>query len=761
MAQLATINPELGIYAITYIDTMYNPDTKIVEGTTGKKYASTYMGARSRWWDLSMAQAQLEAKGVAEHNKRVQQEILNLQDARANILQGIPQRYDTMYKHHNTQSQMRKEWNASSGPMTTTVSPGKRTTKTKRPQNRYAGDQAKGAYYVRRDVQKTMAGTDTPVSKAGSLQAARVTGLLGTDDSSMDQAAWYAINMHIQESYDAKVNAGMASSQANTESIDETLAAWEGSDPLGKADASRWRKVNDQVKADFTSESTTTADPTKTVRGGRKSIDEYWNPETGETTRLPWKIDPYAYDEQMVVGSLEREIQMKEGELRPAIDLIERTRQVQREKFGPGIIQSLAEQFGGRQSYATTTDEARQLQQLEAMQAGGLTLQQLRDVTGYGTDMLGTPRNIQELYKNPIQGAQEPSAEWKPEPPKSFSNPEEAVWSGGGVTGFTKEPNKTVWELKDGSFIVLEYGGEGEVKVPAEMGFKVGQKIKDNIYSWTVDEVSADGKVITKATFHKTGGGTVQLAGAKLDAMNKTAKGQEVEIKPAVGTVTGDQRKAIHWKGGQAIEYLSEKQGEPFVVKNLGSTPAPAVPVPDDPKWERDPKKLERWTDPALRVFPKKPTEEEVGQLRDPWDPEEEKKFEEERKRKEKLKETEEGSLQPTEEPDTMLAVRGSPKIQGHNANLLKGFVGAQGLIEKPKSLERRTTNAETGSPAEFARATMDAWKGQDPNQRATLSEMVANIAQQYQGATDSDRQRALEYTIALYQLETESDLLT
>jgi len=38
---------------------------------------------------------------------------------------------------------------------------------------------------------------------------------------------------------------------------------------------------------------------------------------------------------------------------------------------------------------------------------------------------------------------------------------------------------------------------------------------------------------------------------------------------------------------------------------------------------------------------------------------------------------------------------------------------------------------------------------------------MVANIAQQYQGATDSDRQRALEYTIALYQLETESDLLT
>ena len=71
MAQLATINPELGIYAITYIDTQYNPDTKIVEGTTGKKYASTYMGARSRWWDLSMAQAQLEAKGVAGHNKRV------------------------------------------------------------------------------------------------------------------------------------------------------------------------------------------------------------------------------------------------------------------------------------------------------------------------------------------------------------------------------------------------------------------------------------------------------------------------------------------------------------------------------------------------------------------------------------------------------------------------------------------------------------------------------------------------------------------
>ena len=162
-------------------------------------------------------------------------------------------------------------------------------------------------------------------------------------------------------------------------------------------------------------------------------------------------------------------------------------------------------------------------------------------------------------------------------------------------------------------------------------------------------------------------------------------------------------------------------------------------------------------------MFPKheKPTQKEVDELIDPWDPEVEKRMEEERLRKEKLKEEAEGSLLPTEESDTALAVRGSPKIQGHNANLLKGFVGAQALIDKPKSLERRTANAEVGSPAEFARATMDAWKGQDPNQRATLSEMVANIAQQYQGASDSDRQRALEYTVALYQLETESDLLT
>jgi len=770
MAQLATINPELGIYAITYIDTQYNPDTKIVEGTTGKKYASTYMGARSRWWDLSMAQAQLEAKGVAEHNKRVQQEILNLQDARANILQGIPQRYDTMYKHHNTQEQMRKEWNAGAGDIWSTTTTGPRTSTTTRPQNRYVGHGAKGAYYVRRDVQGILSGVTSPVAKAASLDAARQVGTLGKDDGSMDQAAWYAINMDIEKLYDSKVNGGMDAGQASIEAQNETLASWESGSPLGKSDASRWKRINNQVKSDFVSVTETSGGKTKTARKGRKTIPQYWDHKTGKTTSLPWTIDPYAYDEGVVVGDIEREILEKEGELRPAIDLIERTRQVQREKFGPGIIQSLAEQFGGRQSYATTTDEARLLQQIEALQARGLTLEQLRNVTGYGTDMLGTPRNIQELYKNPILGgAAKPSEEWKPEPPQTFANPEDAVFSGGGVTGFTREPNKSIWELKDGSYVILEMGGEGAVQVPAEMGFKVGQIVKQGgkpgggKYDWRVDEVSADGKKITKATFTPKANPRAQSGTAIMDSLNAGVKGQEVEIKPAVGAVTGDQRKAIHWKGGQAIEYTSEKQGDPYVVKNLGSTPAPAIPVPDDPKWERDPKKLERWTDPALRVFPKheKPTQKEVDELIDPWDPEVEKRMEEERLRKEKLKEEAEGSLLPTEESDTALAVRGSPKIQGHNANLLKGFVGAQALIDKPKSLERRTANAEVGSPAEFARATMDAWKGQDPNQRATLSEMVANIAQQYQGASDSDRQRALEYTVALYQLETESDLLT
>jgi len=112
-------------------------------------------------------------------------------------------------------------------------------------------------------------------------------------------------------------------------------------------------------------------------------------------------------------------------------------------------------------------------------------------------------------------------------------------------------------------------------------------------------------------------------------------------------------------------------------------------------------------------------------------------------------------------EGDSALAGRGSPKIQGHNANLLKGFVGANEMINKPRGLERKIKNAETGSPAEFARTTMDAWKDADPNQRPTLSEMVSNIAQQFQGSPERDRQKALEYTIALYQLETESDLLT
>ena len=771
MAQLATINPESGVYAITYIDTQYNPETKIVEGTTGKKYASTYMGARSRWWDLSMAQAQLEAKGVAEHNKRVQQEILNLQDARANIIQGIPQRYDTMYKHHNAQQQMRKEWNAGSGDIWSTTTQQPRTTVTTRPQNRYIGHSGKGAYYVRRDVQGILSGVTSPVAKAASLDAARQVGTLGKDDNSMDQAAWYAINMDIENLYDSKVNGGMDAGQASIEAQNETLAAWEGGSPLGKSDASRWKKVNNSVKADFVSTSTTSGGQTTTARKGRKGLPEYYDPQTGETTALPWKIDPYAYDQELQVGRLEGEITAKEAELRPAIDMIDRARQVQREKFGPSIIQSFTE-MAGRPSYSQSSREARMLQQLELLAQQGLTLEDLRSVTGYGYERPeGVPQHVTDpkiagLYSNPLLGKPAQGVEeWRPGPPDEYENPEQAVQSGGGVKGFLPGSNKSTWQLNDGSIVVLERGGAG-AGTPAVKGFKVGQKIKEGSYTWIVDKVSPDGQTIIDATFVKGGGGKVKRTSAAhkstIDSLNTKAKGQEVEIKPAVeGGGGGSQRKAIHWKGGFAIEYVSDEVGKPFVVKNIGSQAKPMLPPDDDPQWNRDPVKLQQFMNPELSTYQAEeppaiepPTEEDVifdesGGTIDLPAPEDKKPIEES-----------EGSL-ISPEGDSALAGRGSPKIQGHNANLLKGFVGANEMINKPRGLERKIKNAETGSPAEFARTTMDAWKDADPNQRPTLSEMVSNIAQQFQGSPERDRQKALEYTIALYQLETESDLLT
>ena len=73
---MAIITPvSENVYNISFLDDNFNPlETKMGEGTTGQKYASNYMGARSRWWDMSWRQAELEAQGIEAHNKKVNEE---------------------------------------------------------------------------------------------------------------------------------------------------------------------------------------------------------------------------------------------------------------------------------------------------------------------------------------------------------------------------------------------------------------------------------------------------------------------------------------------------------------------------------------------------------------------------------------------------------------------------------------------------------------------------------------------------------------
>ena len=81
--------------------------------------------------------------------------------------------------------------------------------------------------------------------------------------------------------------------------------------------------------------------------------------------------------------------------------------------------------------------------------------------------------------------------------------------------------------------------------------------------------------------------------------------------------------------------------------------------------------------------------------------------------------------------------------------------------MEKPNQLRRQIDNAENGTPASFARATMDAWRGMDASNRPYINDMVDQTAQQFNGLGDQKgRNEAVEYLLASYALETDNNLL-
>ena len=266
---MAIITPvSENVYNISFLDDNFNPlETKMGEGTTGQKYASNYMGARSRWWDMSWRQAELEAQGIEAHNKKVNEEILMLKDARANIIQGIPQRYDSMYKHHNLQTQKREEWNASSGNMwssTTTTGGGGGSFG-----GRGAGAKSQA---IRAQVQKAMEGAPTADARSGALEIYRSVGDLGRDENSQDQSAYFAVQLRAQSLMNERMNADatLTKEAAATVAEQDAIAEFEGSN-TGKDVAKRYKRQKSELAAGGSGSDRKSV----TSRKGKKALGAY------------------------------------------------------------------------------------------------------------------------------------------------------------------------------------------------------------------------------------------------------------------------------------------------------------------------------------------------------------------------------------------------------------------------------------------------------------------------------------------------------
>ena len=383
------------VYSISYLEDTFNPlEAKIGEGTTGQKYASNYMGARSRWWDMSWRQAELESQGIAVHNKKIDDEILMLRDARANIIQGIPQRYDSMYKHHNLQTQKRAEWNASSGNM---------WTSTKSSGGGGYGDRGAGAksQAIRAQVQKATTGLPSATARATNLELYRTMGDLGQDENSQDQSAYFAVQLRAQDLMNAEMNADRSKSKEDVAASSELQAIAEFEASTGGVDiAKRYKRHMATLSSGGSGGRTST-----TSRKGKKALGSYG---TTALERLEGKdgqgFDPWVHAEQTQVERIDDEVLDLESQRRSALDMIGRTREIKRENFGPSLLGSLRGLFTGKKG----GEENWQAKQRE--EQGYAALQKyLEEAQASGT--------LDGLYPSPAVLAEKP---WTPAPEEEF-----------------------------------------------------------------------------------------------------------------------------------------------------------------------------------------------------------------------------------------------------------------------------------------------------------------------------------------------------
>jgi hypothetical protein len=654
-----------GVYAISYQDEQYNPYTKVGEGTTGQRYASSYMGARSRWWDLSMKQALLEAQEVTRYNQALQREIDMIRDAQYNILQGVPQRYDTIYRHNNTQEQKRREWNASSGPIT--------TTSTRPPGGGRSG--GSGANWtINNRVQQLTATATTPTQKAGILEAARQAGNLGEDDNSQNLSAYYAIHQDIEQRRNTLFNQGMEPPQAHAQAEGEILAAYD-STPNGQALVERYNIIKGQQQAELSQRYSST-------RTGRDPLPDYvklgpdglpvWDDSTGAWmgTAQAYGLQPYR--ERDVIEPLERRVQELEALRRDPADLIDRTRAIQREKFGPSISQAIRESFTPEAvSDRRAARRARQLQrspEFDAinrfLQSGG-TIDELREMLG-----------AQDVEISP--GVQ----------PEPVEVPTVIEW-------VDESGNRYFYNRDSGEYQYDEVGAGQTITLTNPDGIEAVKQL------WRSQNPGAD-----KEPWEEGYVESLQPAAAE-PVMGR-------RIVAPVRTVAPVTREPSRRE--QRRDARETRRG----LRNYGFGMPEEAPVEPPEETEERPRIPEGVEPPDMRgrippVDTRKAPPEGVGQFG---------------------------------------VNMGTPSVQEHRGNLLAGFTGAAGLLERPKKLDRQTANAEQGSPQQFARAIIDAERAKGVTERRPLQELIGNVAQQYNQMGDTaGRDAAVENTIALYKM--------
>ena len=674
---MAKLNPlgTPGVYVISYKDPEYNPQTKIVEGTTGQRYASNYMGARSRWWDISMKQAVYEAGQIDAFNKAIDAEIKQINESIADIQRDYAKRYDAMKRHHDTMTLQREKFNADLGPVVT-VTTGSGT----RPGGRGSVSREGAArnYKISRALQEKTVNEKTLDGKITAIEKLISSADLGADKYSQDMIGYYAVQQQAELLSNKLQGTGMDRDKADALAEAETLKQFDAN-RRGKNLANRYRDVVAKAEEQKGTGGQYDFTRTATKYTGKKKLG------------VPEFKPPKSPAEE--IAQLKVQEALARGRRKEPLDLIARTRAIQREKFGPSITQAFRELPG----------EIRRLRQPEGL---GRELSAIQRYLEAG----GTMEDLQRMITPPETIPRYMLEEDMKRPVPVFPEDELSVEQGVAAPreGYFTTPEmrrRAEIEAEAQRMIPAPLPNIGQPRMmstapaPTGMGLELGTRPGPGRPMTDEELRAARRSILPQQEFYPG----VPMR-TEEDILRQEIEAGMPRITPP--RMTDEEIEAARSR------ILPRQEFYPGVPMDMGDTEVRSTAAPTE---------LLEATSPA--------TEEAApgGGLRKPPG---------EKQEKPKQKKT---SL---------------PEPVQHRGNLLQGFTAAAGLLAKPKALDRKTANAPAGSPQQFARAIIDAERGKSPTERRPLKDLVANVAQQYNQMGDKKgRDAALENTIALYKL--------